>query len=351
MPFSPLQGSICESSSSRADLFPSSAVTEARLKWSKPGTCSSSNLPTSFLSSLVATSLLSSQPDPAGILLGDASPGLLLGDALTGFVPVCTLVLFVNLADLFYSTTTLRNVFGIPTSVATLTEFKQYSTSLDCPTTTFLTPTDTSTQTTTLTTPTTTTGTPTITPTTTTTAPTTTPTTTAETSTISPTTTSSNAIVATAAVAAAVAVAVGVGVGVGVAQAVAQAAAQSAASQGTGQTLNQQGVQNIINQVANGQGTASNSGNPVPTNALPFFVLGASVPDDSCGDGGARGPDGSCVPVLKSGNCPPMQWLTVDPDDFTVISVQVTEIQNLMLMFSTGQMQSSSLWKWAHLFS
>ena len=297
MPFFPLQGSICESSSARADLFASSAVPEARIKWNKPGSsCSSSNLPTSFLSSLVVTSLLSSHPDPAGILLGDASPGLLLGDALSGSVQVCTLVVFVNLADLFYTTTTLRNVFGIPTSVATFTEFNQFSTSLDCPTTTFLTPTDTSTQTTTPTSPTTTTVSP----------------------TISPTTTSSNAIVTTAAVAAAVAVAVGVGVGVGVAQAVAQAAAQ-----GTGQTLNQQGVQNIINQVVNGQGTANNNGNPVPNNALPFFVLGASVPDDSCGDGGARGPDGSCVPVLKSGNCPPMQWLTLDPDDFTVISAKV----------------------------
>ena len=100
------------------------SVPEARIKWNKPGSsCSSSNLRTSFLSSLVVTSLLSSHPDPAGILLGDASPGLLLGDALSGSVQVCTLVVFVNLADLFYTTTTLRNVFGIPTSVATFTEF------------------------------------------------------------------------------------------------------------------------------------------------------------------------------------------------------------------------------------
>jgi hypothetical protein len=112
--------------------------------------------------------------------------------------------------------------------------------------------------------------------------------------------------------AAGVAVALAVALGAGVAPAVQNAVNGNANS---GQNLNDNQVNAVVAAVA---GLAGPLAAGIPSNSVPFLVPGDSFTDDLCGDGGARSADGRCLPVLKRGQCPPLHWITVNPQNLSV---------------------------------
>jgi hypothetical protein len=66
----------------------------------------------------------------------------------------------------------------------------------------------------------------------------------------------------------------------------------------------------------------------VPTNLLSYPVTGSSYPADGCGDSSVRyRNDGRCYPLLKRGPCPGLAWMTVDPTDFSVISILIISLK------------------------
>ena len=115
------------------------------------------------------------------------------------------------------------------------------------------------------------------------------------------------AVVGAAAVAAAVAaaIAVGVAVPVGVVQ-----AAQAASVAREARTISQSVGQFLAN------GGLFDSRTPI--NNLPLPVNLTDRRDDGCGDASVRFRDGNCYPVLRRGPCSSLNWITVDPDNFTV---------------------------------
>jgi hypothetical protein len=139
----------------------------------------------------------------------------------------------------------------------------------------------------------------------------------------------STAVVAAAGVAVALAVALGAGVAPAVQNAV-------SGNSNSGQNLNDNQVNAVVAAVA---GLAGALAAGIPTNSLPFLVPGDSFTDDLCGDAGARSADGRCLPVLKRGQCPPLHWITVNPQNLSVKFnkfFDFPEIFQIFLKFSSN---------------
>ena len=127
--------------------------------------------------------------------------------------------------------------------------------------------------------------------------------------------------------AAGVAVALAVALGAAVAPAVQNAVDGDANS---GQNLNDNQVDAVVAAVA---GLAGALAAGIVSNSVPFLVPGDSFTDDLCGDAGARSADGRCLPVLKRGQCPPLHWITVNPQNLSVKFVNFFDFPEIFQIF------------------